>query len=99
MRQIPGGFAVANTPPAVQSVRVYSLYLMNATPLKRYTSQILSHKIFSFCEQTLKMGANDASGQGLQSALKNRHQNIFLRKLQAFEVRCSLFSLKITRQF
>ena len=77
----------------------YSLYLMNATPLKRYTSQILSHKIFSFCEQTLQMGANDASGQGLQSALKNRHQNIFLRRLHAFEVRYLLFSLKITRQF
>ena len=72
---------------------------MNATPLKRYTSQILSYKIFTFCEQTLKMGANDASGQGLQSALKNKHQNIFLRKLQAFEVRYLLFSLKITRQF
>ena len=45
----------------------------------------------SFYEQTLKMAANDASGQGLQSAIKNKHQNIFLRKLQAFEVRCSQF--------
>ena len=36
-----------------------------------------SHEIFSFCEQTLKMAANDASGQGLQSALRNKHQNIF----------------------
>jgi hypothetical protein len=47
----------------------YSLYLMNATPLKRYTSQILSYKIFSFCEQILKIGANDASGKMLQYAL------------------------------
>ena len=27
------------------------------------------------------MGANDASGQGLQSAVKNKHQNIFFAKL------------------
>ena len=33
------------------------------------------------CLQTLKMAANDASGQGLQSAPKNRHQNNFSRKL------------------
>ena len=46
---------------------------------KRLRAQILSHKIFSFCEQTLQMGANDASGQRLQSALKNRHQNNFSR--------------------
>ena len=85
--------------PLMSQQLYYSLYLMNATPLKRYTSQILSHKIFSFCEQTLKMGANDASGQGIQSALKNKHQNIFSRKLQAFEVNATLFSVKITRQF
>jgi hypothetical protein len=36
---------------------------------------------FSFFEQTLKMAANDASGQRLQSAPKNRHQNNFSRKL------------------
>jgi hypothetical protein len=48
---------------------------------KHSAAQILSHKIFSFCEQTLKMGANDASVQGQQSALKKRHQNIFLRKI------------------
>ena len=41
---------------------------MNATPLKRYTSQILSYKILSFCEQILKIGANDASGKMLQIA-------------------------------
>ena len=44
-------------------------------------SQILSHKIFSFCEQTLKMGANDASGQGLQSALKKRHQKYVFEEI------------------
>ena len=27
------------------------------------------------------MGANDASGQGLQSALKNRHQNMFFEEI------------------
>ena len=73
----------------------YSLGLENTPQKKHSAAQILSYKIFSFCEQTLKMGANDASGQGLQSALKNMHQNIFLRKLQAFEVRYLLFSLKI----
>ena len=31
------------------------------------------------------MGANDAPGQGLQSATKNRHQTNFLRKLWAFQ--------------
>jgi hypothetical protein len=42
---------------------------------------IRSHKIFSFCEQTLKMAANDASGQGLQSTPKNRHkQKIYKSK-------------------
>jgi hypothetical protein len=30
----------------------------------------LSYKSFNVCEQTLKMGANDASGQAIQSALK-----------------------------
>ena len=44
--------------------------ILNLTSSKFSTN--LSHKIFSFCEQTLKMGANDASGQGLQSALKNK---------------------------
>jgi len=44
-----------------------------------------SYKIFNFCEQTLKMGANDAPGQGLQSAPKNRHQTKFLRKLWVFQ--------------
>jgi hypothetical protein len=39
------------------------------------------------------MGANDASGQGLQSALKNKQQNNFLRNLQAVEVRYLLFSI------
>jgi hypothetical protein len=72
---------------------------VNATPLKRYTSQILSYTIFSFCEQILKIGANDASGKMLQYALQNRRQNIFLRKLdlQAFEAGCSLFLVKITK--
>ena len=40
----------------------YSLTSENLTQIKRYTAQILSYKIFSFCEQTLKIGANDASG-------------------------------------
>ena len=48
---------------------VYSVNSENVTQIKRYTAQILSYKIFSFCEQTLKIGANDASGQGLQYAL------------------------------
>jgi 1,4-dihydroxy-2-naphthoyl-CoA synthase len=47
----------------------YSLTSENVTKIKRYSAQILSYKIFSFCEQILKIGANDASGQGLQYAL------------------------------
>jgi hypothetical protein len=34
-------------------------------------------KYFYFYLQTLKMGANDASGEGLQYATRNRHQNKF----------------------
>ena len=48
---------------------LYSVNFENDTQIKRYSAQILSYKIFSFCEQTLKIGANDASGQGLQFAL------------------------------
>ena len=44
-----------------------------------------SYKIFNFRKQTLQMGENDAPGQGLQYALKNRHQTNFLRKLWAFQ--------------
>ena len=44
-----------------------------------------SYKIFNFREQTLQMGENDAPGQGLQYALKTRHQTDFLRKLWAFQ--------------
>jgi hypothetical protein len=36
---------------------------------------------FSFCKQTLKMGANDASGQGLQSTVKIRRQTNFFKKI------------------
>ena len=53
----------------VYQTALYSLNSENVTQIKRYTAQILSYKIFSFCEQTLKIGANDASGQGLQYAL------------------------------
>jgi hypothetical protein len=47
----------------------YSVNSENVTQIKRYTAQILSYKFFSFFEHTLKIGANDASGQGLQYAL------------------------------
>jgi hypothetical protein len=36
-----------------------------------------SYKIFNFREQTLKMGANDAPGQGIQSALKKTRIKLF----------------------
>jgi hypothetical protein len=36
---------------------------------------------FYFYLQTLKMGANDASDEGLQYATENMHQNKFPRKL------------------
>jgi hypothetical protein len=48
---------------------LYSVNSENLTQKKPYTAQILSYKIFSFCEQTLKISANDASGQGLQYAV------------------------------
>jgi hypothetical protein len=43
------------------------------------------YKIFYFCEQTLKIGANDAPGQGLQTAQKTGIKLIFLRKLWVFQ--------------
>jgi hypothetical protein len=49
--------------------QLYSLNFTNLTKKKPYASQILSYKIFSFCEQTLKIGANDAFGKMLQYAL------------------------------
>ena len=45
---------------------------------KKWTNE-MNYKYFYL--QTLKMGANDASGEGLQYATKNRHQNKFPRKL------------------
>jgi hypothetical protein len=33
--------------------------------------ELESYKIFNFREQTLKMGANDAPGQGLNFVFKN----------------------------
>jgi hypothetical protein len=51
-----------------------------------------SHKILSVFEQTLKMGRNDASGQGLQSALKNIHQNKFSREIYESKTYMYLFS-------
>jgi hypothetical protein len=47
----------------------YSLNFENLTQKKPCAAQIWSYKIFSFCEQILKIGANDASGKMLQSAL------------------------------
>ena len=77
----------------------YSLSSINLTQKKPDATQILSYnknsKIFSFCEQTLKIGANDASGKMLQYALQNQRQNNFLIKLQAFEVRYMLFFIII----
>jgi hypothetical protein len=43
------------------------------------------YKTFNFREHTLKMGANDAPGQGLQPVLKNKHRTKFLRKLWVFQ--------------
>ena len=41
----------------------------------------MNYNYFYIYLQNLKMGANDASGEGLQYATKNRHQNKFTRKL------------------
>ena len=41
----------------------------------------MNYNYFYIYLQNLKMGANDASGKGLQYATKNRHQNKFPRKL------------------
>jgi hypothetical protein len=43
----------------------------------------LSYKIFSFCEHGLKIGANDASGEILQSAIGNKHLFFFLGEIGA----------------
>jgi hypothetical protein len=55
------------------NIRISTVLLVLSVFDKRCTKPYF----FSFCKQTLKMAANDASGQGLQSAQKNRHQNIF----------------------
>ena len=59
----------------------YSLTSDNLTRIKRYTAQILSYKIFSFCEQTLKIGANDASGQRLQICALKQASKYFFEKI------------------
>jgi hypothetical protein len=41
----------------------------------------MNYKYFYFYLQTLKIAANDASAEGLQYAIKNRHQHKFPRKL------------------
>ena len=41
----------------------------------------MNYNYFYFYLQTLKMGANDASGEGLQYALMNMQQNKISRKL------------------
>ena len=41
----------------------------------------MNYNYFYIYLQNLKMGANDASGEGLQYATKNKHQNKFPRKL------------------
>ena len=69
-------------------------------PLRKpYASQILSYKIFNFCERILKIGANDASGQMLYYAFYNMRQNTFLRKLQALEVGWSMIFSSLSRGF
>ena len=74
------------------------------TILKKCTDE-MNYNYFYIYLQNLKMGANDASGEGLQYATKNRHQNIFPRKLwrinpgffcpKEVKSRKSLFSMKI----
>jgi hypothetical protein len=55
-----------------------------------------SYKIFSFCEQTLKMSTNYASGQGLQCALKNKHQTSFFKAFSAdINVLSKVFTLSL----
>ena len=58
--------------------------------VKRYTysalhtwvfPNILSYKIFSFCKQILKIGANDASGEMIQSALKTGVKICFFEEI------------------
>ena len=65
----------------------------------------MNYNYFYIYLQNLKMGANDASGEELQYATENRHQNKFPRKLWRInpgflaqkEVKSckSLFSMKI----
>jgi hypothetical protein len=51
---------------------------------------------FIFCDLVLQMGANGASGQELQIALKNRFRANFLRKLWTYHF---LFSHYFHRRF
>ena len=51
-----------------QAVKVLTVFNKHYTSKTLHFSD-LSYKIFSFCEQILKIGANDASGKMLQSAL------------------------------
>jgi hypothetical protein len=47
---------------------------------KKWTDE-MNYNYFYIYLQNLKMGANDASAEGLQYATKNMHQNKFPRKL------------------
>ena len=49
--------------------------------------QAIPHEKKPFYRQVLKLGANEASAQGLQNALYNEYHTKFLTKLWAFENR------------
>jgi hypothetical protein len=61
----------------------FLIFMLQSISQKRSTYNFkkctdeMNYKYFYFYLQTLKMGANDASGEGLQYATRNRHQNKF----------------------
>ena len=68
----------------------YSVNSENVTQIKRYIAQILSYKIFSFCEQTLHKGLIDDDANRLLNRLAKSTTRIDAsrRQLQsALEIR------------
>jgi hypothetical protein len=68
------------------------VYITLVKPYRRYRPPSHAHGTdlggcpilcpsFSYCKQTMKMGANGASGRGLQSALKSGVKQFFLEEI------------------
>jgi hypothetical protein len=60
---------------------IQSISLLRSTYIFYKCTDEMHYNYFYIYVQNLKMGANDASGEGLQYAQKNRHHNKFPIKL------------------